>query len=193
MAQGPIGKGGLRPFPTRQSNNLIASGAWNRAQGVQFPIGRKSESKTEITAKAIAKAIAKNGPKLAAIISMSRFSVSGFAKDNWPMVICYELEEQSTAQLTITTKDGKQPFVIELQPTNGRPAEIIRQLPPQFGKEPQIALFSFQAFKNGPGERKPAEFFLCGLGLGPLRHQRHLRRTALSRGLSHLLAFLARF
>lgn len=98
---------------------------------------------------------------------MSGFSMSGFAKDGWPLVICYELEEQSTAELTITTNDGKQSFVIELQSTNGRPAEIIRQLPPQFGRQPQIALFSFQAFKNGPGERKPAEFFLCGLGLGP--------------------------
>jgi len=133
-------------------------------QGIPIPIRGKAKSKAEI----IAETMARNGPALAEVISMSSFSVNGFAKDGWPIVICYELEEQSTAKLTITTNDGKQSFVIELQSTNGRPAEIIRQLPPQFGKEPQIALFSFQAFKNGPaGERKPAEFFLCGLGLGP--------------------------
>jgi len=99
---------------------------------------------------------------------MSSFSVDGFAEGGWPIVICYELEEQSTAELTITTKDGKQSVVIELPPTNNQPTEVIRQLPADFGKEPRISLFSFQAFKNGQaGERKPAEFFLCGLGLGP--------------------------
>jgi hypothetical protein len=108
-------------------------------QGIPIPIKGKAKSKTEI----IAETIAKNGPALAEVISMSSFAVNGFAEDGWPIVICYELEEQSTAHLTITTKDGKQPFVIELQSTNGRPAEIIRQLPPQFGQEPQIALFSF--------------------------------------------------
>ena len=93
-----------------------------------------------------AKTIAKTGPALGETIIMSNFSIHGFAKEGWPLVIRFELEEQSTAQLTITTKDRKHSFVIELQPTNGRPAEIIRQLPAGFGKEPEIALFSFQAF-----------------------------------------------
>lgn len=134
---------------------------------VPVPIPLPPPDKCVTNTTELAETIAKSGPALGETIIMSGFSMCGFAKAGWPLVICYELEEQSTAELTITT-DGKQSFVIELPSTNGRPAEIIRQLPPQFGKEPQIASFSFQAFKNGPaGERMPAEVFLCGLGLGP--------------------------
>ncbi len=168
VAQCSAGRGAPRVFPSRQSRNLIVSGTGDLGQGIQIPIKGKTKSKTEITAKTIAETIAKTGPALAEVISMSSFSVNGFAEGGWPIVICYELEDQSTAALTITAMDGKQPVVIELRPTNGRRTEIIRQLPAQFGKEPQIAVFSFQAFKNGPaGEREPADFFLCGLGLGP--------------------------
>ncbi|HMG74279.1 MAG TPA: hypothetical protein VK582_12325 [Pyrinomonadaceae bacterium] len=163
VAQWPAGRGPLKSLSSRQPRNLIVSGKREMGQGISIPLRGKAKSKAEI----IVETIAKTGPTLGETIIMSGFSMSGFAKDGWPLVICYELEERSAAELTITTKDGKQPFVIELQSTNGQPAEIMRQLPPQFGKEPQIALFSFQAFKNGPGERKPAEFFLCGLGLGP--------------------------
>ena len=123
VAQRPAGSGQLKSFSSRQSRNLIVSGRRDIGQGVQIPLGGKAKSKAQI----IAETIAKTGPALGEAIIMSGFSISGFAKEGWPLVICYELEEQSTAQLLIT-RDGKQSVAIELKPTNGRPAEIIRQL-----------------------------------------------------------------
>jgi hypothetical protein len=110
--------------------------------------------------------IAKSGPAFAAVFSMSSFSVNGYVKGRWPIVIDYELEAESAAEVTISIKDTKQTFVIELPPTNDQRKEVIRQLPEEFGQEPQVGLLSFQAFKTGPGQRKPARFFLYGLGVG---------------------------
>jgi hypothetical protein len=97
---------------------------------------------------------------------MSNFSVKGFVKGGWPIVIEYQLEPESSAALTITIKDMKQPFVIQLPPTKGERKEIIRQLPEEFGRKPQVGVLSFQAFKVGAGQKQPASFFLYGLSVG---------------------------
>jgi hypothetical protein len=98
---------------------------------------------------------------------MSNFSVVGFVNGGWPIVIEYELEANSTALATISTRDGKHSFPIQLQSTNDQPTEVIRQLPPEFGQQPVVGVLSFTALKKGPEPRKPARFFLSGLGLGP--------------------------
>lgn len=100
-------------------------------------------------------------------LSLSDFFVRGLVRgDGWVVAIHYELEEGSVAAVTITAEDVKQPFVIPLTPTNDGPAELIRELPQEFGKKPRVGVLSFQAFKSGPGERKEARFFLHGLGVG---------------------------
>lgn len=111
--------------------------------------------------------LAISGPVFPAILNMSNFSVVGFVNGGWPMVIEYELEADSTAVATINTRDGKHSFVIPLPSTNDQRTEVIRHLPAEFGQEPEVGVLSFIALKNGPEPRKPARFFLSGLGLGP--------------------------
>jgi O-antigen ligase len=111
--------------------------------------------------------LAISGPAFSAILSMSKFSVGGFVNGGWPIVIAYELEADSTAAVTINTKDGKHSFVIQLPSTNDQPAEVIQKLPPEFGQKPEVGVLSFIALQNGPEPKKPARFFLSGLGLGP--------------------------
>lgn len=116
--------------------------------------------------KSAADNISQNGPEFPAAFSMSSFSVKGFVQGRWPIVIVYELEADSTALLTISTKDTKQPFNIELLPANNRTQEVISQIPEEFGQKPTVGVFSFQAFKTVSGQRKPVRFFLYGLGCG---------------------------
>lgn len=145
-------------FPARQSDNLIVSYTQNTGQVPipPFPIFGGSESGK----------IAKDGPTFAAMISMSSFTLKGFVKsDGWMILVDYELEPESTAVIAITTKDTKQPFVLQLPSTNDQRQEVIRELS-GFGKKLQVGELTFQAFKNGPDPRKPARFFLYGLALG---------------------------
>jgi len=109
--------------------------------------------------------IATSGPAFPAIFNMSNFSVEAFVQGGWPMVICYELESNSTATLTIG--DGKHSFVIQLPSTQDQPGEVIRQIPTEFGPAPVVGVLSFNALKDGPEPREFARFFPCGLGLGP--------------------------
>jgi hypothetical protein len=127
---------------------------------IQIPIPGSGSGGSE------AESIAKNGPAFPAVFSMSSFSVKGFVKGRWPIVIDYELEAESNALVTISVKGTKQPLVIKLEPTNDQHKEVISQLPEEFGKKPQVGVLSFQAFKTGAGERRPARFFLYGLGVG---------------------------
>lgn len=101
-----------------------------------------------------------------AAFSMSDFVVQGFVKGRWPVVIEYELEANSTAEVKIMSSDAKLKFPIRLEPTNGKSKEVKAYLPETFGQKPQLGLISFKAFKNGPEPRKPADFFLYGLGFG---------------------------
>lgn len=144
-------------FTSRQSLSPIVSYTKNAAQ---IPIPGFGGAKSE------ADIIGKSGPVFPAVFNMSRFSVKGFVQGLWPIVIEYELESESTGEVTIATIDGKQSFVIQLPPTNDKPQEVKRKLPEAFGKKPQVGVLSFEAFKTGPGQRTPARFFLYGLGVG---------------------------
>jgi O-antigen ligase len=135
--------------------------------GIPVVSGR-SEPKTESDSEPTSESLDISGPVFPAILNMSNFSVVGFVNGGWPIVIEYELEADSTAAATISTRDGKHsPLVIELPSTNDQPKEIIRHLPAEFGQEPVVGVLSFTAVKNGPEPKKPARFFLSGLGLGP--------------------------
>lgn len=144
--------------PAQRLSNLTASAAKNTAQ-IQIQIPSPKDPVTVLS---------KIGPVFLKSFSMSNFSMLGFVKDQSPIVIEYELEPGSTATITISSmeKDKNQTFVIELPTTNDQRQQIIRRLPEGFGKKPQVGVLSFRAFKNGSGERKPARFFLSGLGVG---------------------------
>jgi len=106
------------------------------------------------------------GPILA-FTSLSNFSFRGPVKGRgWIVVLYYELEPESVAEVTITAEGVKQPLVIRLAPTNDGPAEVIHELPQEFGDKPRVGVLNFRAYKTGPGERRSARFFLHELGVG---------------------------
>lgn len=156
-----------RSGPDRRSTNLVVSYPKNTTQGVSVPridLKKKQTKVDDILAK-----LSELGPLFpAAAFSMSNFSVQGFVKGKWPIVIVYELEADSTAEVTVTTLNNGKPetFRIPLLPTRGELREEKRQLPETFGQKPQLGGVSFKAFKNGSEPRKPAHFFLYGLGVG---------------------------
>lgn len=127
---------------------------------IRIPLPGKSD-KVKIDASTLAKI----GPVIPAIFNMSNFTVQGLVQGKgWLIAIDYELEADSTAEVTITTRKAKQPFVIQLSPAERK--EVIRELPEEFGDKPQLGELSFRAFKTGPGEKKLARFFLYGLAVG---------------------------
>lgn len=153
--------------PGRRSTNLLAGYPGNTMQGVSVP--RIDLKKKQTKVEEILTKLSELGPLFpAAAFSMSNFSVQGFVKGKWPIVVVYELEADSTGEVTVTTLNNGKPetFRIPLMPTRGEPLEEKRQLPEAFGQKPQLGAVSFRAFKNGPGPRKPAHFFLYGLGVG---------------------------
>lgn len=149
-----------------QGSNLVVSYAKTTTKGIQS-ISVKREDKKQLKLADILSKLDKLGPLFpATAYSMSNFSVEGVVKGNWPIVVDYELEADSTAEVTISINDGKLKIAIPLPPTNGERGEAQTRLPEVFGQGPQLGVVSFKAFKNGPEPRKPAQFFLYGLGVG---------------------------
>ncbi|HEV7798988.1 MAG TPA: hypothetical protein VGO73_12560 [Pyrinomonadaceae bacterium] len=150
--------------PVSQKSNLVVSHPKTPTKSIQTIIVKGKDKKQSKVGDILSK-LDQLGPLIsAAAYSMSDFSVQGFVKGKWPIVIVYELEADSTAEITISTNEGKDKYQVLLPPTDGD--EVKRYLPETFGQKPQLGLISFKALKNGPEPRKPARFFLYGLGVG---------------------------
>jgi hypothetical protein len=116
-------------------------------------------------ARGLLKTLAKSGPLLpAGVFVMSKFTVEGYVKGDWPAVIEYTLEEGGAAEVRFEAEGAKKAFVVRLTPTGDTPKQVIVRLPPELGKKLAAGSVSFSATKNGGTE--PARFFLSGLGLG---------------------------
>lgn len=152
---------GLLSFSLLIFQPWVVSYGKNMIQGVRVDLKKKQTSVAEIPSK-----LSELGPVFPAAFSMSSFSVEGLVKGKWPIAVEYELEAGSTAEITVTTNNGRRAFPISLPPTNGERRELKAQLPEAFGQVPQLGVVSFRALKNGPEPRKPARFFLYGLGVG---------------------------
>jgi len=111
-----------------------------------------------------AKVLDKEGPRFPDGYSMSSFSVQGFVKGNWPMVVDYESSPQSITLLTIVA-DGVEPVFYRLQ--GGARQEVRLTIPGRFGDRPQIALYTVRALSTNVGEVGPVYFRIYGLGAGP--------------------------
>jgi hypothetical protein len=112
------------------------------------------------------KLLDKNGPQFANVFSMSSFSVLGYAKGGWPIVIDYQQQQESFALVTVST-DGIDPFYYRLRASDraGHFQEVVH-LPQRFGDKPVIAHYSVQALSMNAGEVNPTNFLILGLGAG---------------------------
>jgi hypothetical protein len=155
-------------FSARAAHRLTGDGAESpvREVGAQIPLppfggGGGGEAKID------AELIAKNGPLFAGSLIMNNFALTAFMKGDWPFVISYSLEKNSTADITIIPKGSKQGFVIHLPSTNDQLKEEKYTLPDWFGDKPEIGQILFKARRNGPGPEQAARFYVEGVAGGP--------------------------
>ena len=111
------------------------------------------------------KILSNHGPQTPATFSMSNFSIMGFAKGNWPVVLDYEVRKPGLYLLTVSTGDSA-PFSYLLDGSQTGRQQIILQLPARFGPDPKPGSYSIQAMSNVPGEVAPAYLRVFGIGAG---------------------------
>jgi hypothetical protein len=109
----------------------------------------------------------RNGPEFSELIQMSAFSVKGFVKGGWPLVIDYDSRPGTHAVLTVALEDRSSPPYTEVLPVTSTQRNILRfGIPQQFGSDPKIANFSVRA-TIGPNNPELAYFRVYGFGCGP--------------------------
>ncbi|MFN0121245.1 MAG: hypothetical protein ACKV2V_12165 [Blastocatellia bacterium] len=118
------------------------------------------------------KELEKKGPHFPDRYLMNSFSVQGFVKGGWPLVIDYELQTPGIV-LLIVEADGADPFFYRLDSTPGRKLlggsrnnPTIR-LPATFGDRPRVGRYSIRAFSDNTGPMQPIYLRFFGLGAGP--------------------------
>jgi hypothetical protein len=111
------------------------------------------------------KTLDKNGPQFPDRFNMSSFSVIGFVKGNWPIVIDREATPGSYAYITVVA-DGVEPFYYRLNTTQGGRVQERFSLPARFGDSPTPARYDIRALTAGPGEVTPAYIRIFGIAVG---------------------------
>ncbi|HKI10656.1 MAG TPA: hypothetical protein VKA02_00985 [Candidatus Acidoferrum sp.] len=116
-------------------------------------------------AEARASQIDKKGPQEPAVFSMSSFTVMGFAKGNWPIVIDYLLEQDSLL-IVVIAPEGSEPIIYRL---NGRKGHWQNRLslPAQLGDKPLVAQYAIRALDDTVGQIGPSHLHVHGIAAGP--------------------------
>jgi len=112
-----------------------------------------------------AKILDKEGPQFPDVYNMSDFSIEAYAKGNWPMVIDFELEQQSDVLLTIAM-EGVEPFYFHLNGNNLSRHQEKLVIPARFGETARPATYSIRGLSAVTGEVKPVYLRLFGIGAG---------------------------
>ena len=112
------------------------------------------------------KMLDKEGPQFPDVYNMSDFSIEAYAKGNWPMVIDFELEQQSVVLLTIMM-EGVEPFYYHLNGNTLARHQEKLTIPTRFGDAAKPATYSIRGLSAVVGEAKPVFLRLFGIGAGP--------------------------
>jgi hypothetical protein len=124
-----------------------------------FPSSTPGESERR------AQALDKLGPQLPPLYTMSTFSVMGFSKGNWPVVIDYLLEQDSLV-LVVIAPEGQKPQIFRLDGKKGHWQTRI-QLPPEIGNDLRVSQYLVQTLDNGVGSVSPSHIHIHGIAAGP--------------------------
>lgn len=124
-----------------------------------FPSSTPGESERR------AQALDKLGPQLPPLYTMSTFSVMGFSKGNWPVVIDYLLEQDSLV-LVVIAPEGQKPQIFRLDGKKGHWQTRI-QLPPEIGNELRVSQYLVQTLDNSVGSVSPSHIHIHGIAAGP--------------------------
>jgi len=123
-----------------------------------------SMSRPEGASEARAEMLDKRGPQLPPIFSMSTFSIMGFSKGNWPVVIDYLLEQDSLL-LVVVAPEGQKPQIFRLDGKKGHWQTKI-QLPTEIGDEPRVSEYLVQTLDNNMGQVSPSHVHIHGIAAG---------------------------
>jgi hypothetical protein len=111
--------------------------------------------------------LSRNGPEFSEVLQMSAFSVKGFVRGSWPLVIDYDSQPGTFVELTVALDDRSAPPYIELLPVTSTARRILLlNTPPEFGSDPKIARFSVRATVSQTNPQL-AYFRVYGFGCGP--------------------------
>lgn len=116
-------------------------------------------------AEARASQIDKKGPQEPAVFSMSAFTVMGFAKGNWPIVVDYLLEQDSLL-IFVIAPEGSEPIIYRLNGKKGHWQNRL-SLPAQLGDQPIVAQYAIRALDDTAGQIGPSHLHVHGIAAGP--------------------------
>jgi hypothetical protein len=114
--------------------------------------------------------LARQGPDYPDSFPMSAFTIHGFVKGGWPLVMDYEVE--GPTDLTAEVVVGKvQPVTFRLDGTMPGVQHTEFTLPPEFGDKPQPGVIIIRAVSTGAGQVKPVPLWVHAIGCGPWAKQ----------------------
>ena len=112
-----------------------------------------------------AQTLDKHGPQMPPIFSMSAFSIMGFSKGNWPVVVDYLLEQDSLLLVGVSP-EGQKPQIFRLDGKKGHWQTRI-QLPAEIGDQLRVSEYLIQTLDNSVGQVSPSHVHIHGIAAGP--------------------------
>jgi hypothetical protein len=106
----------------------------------------------------------KKGPQLAGVFNMSNFSIMGFAKGSWPVVVDYFLEQDSLL-IVVVAPEGMEPAIYHLEGKKGHWQSRIN-LPASIGPKPVVAHYAIRALDDNIGQVATSHLHLHGIAVG---------------------------
>lgn len=111
--------------------------------------------------------LAKEGPKFLAAYVISDFAAEVFVRQA-PIVVEYQLGEESTATITFTAvvKKERKTYARSLSSTGGEVRQVSFDLPPEFGKKAVVGTMIVKAENRDRAKTDPPDFELLGVCMG---------------------------
>jgi hypothetical protein len=135
-----------------------------RPYGIPVPFGDNGQCFTSGASEARAQLLDKSGPQLPFVFSMSAFSVMGFAKGNWPVVIDFLLEQDSLV-LVIVAPEGMEPVIYRLDGKKGHwQTRLI--IPVEVGNDSRVAQYVIRSLDDKVGQVTPSHLHVHGIAAG---------------------------
>lgn len=106
----------------------------------------------------------KKGPQLPGVFNMSNFSIMGFVKGNWPVVLDYYLE-QDALLIVVIAPEGMEPVIYHLNGKKGHWQSRIN-IPVEIGERPVVAHYAVRALDENVGQVSTTHLHIHGIAAG---------------------------
>lgn len=110
------------------------------------------------------KTLDRGGPQVEQHFNMSGFTVKGFCKGGWPVVLDFQIANGGALFLTID--NNKTSRVYRFEPNRNRRIEEKLILPAEFGENLTAGVYTIRAESSGTGQVHPVYLRMYALGAG---------------------------